>query len=307
MSDAGDSLLSKSKERFSWSLFLIVVSVHFLALGGLYFWSLNAVGWWLFAHVLFSTFGVSLGLHRFFSHRTFQAREPLSSLIALVSTLCFQGGPIFWASTHRMHHRFTEKFGDAHSAERGFLWSHVVWMFYRNPNGFSYAKSMSLVRDLRQVRVFFFLEKYSTQVNFGFLAGLAAICFAFGRADLFFWLGPVRIVSVWHATWLINSFAHSAPLRGGSRPTQLINSPLMSLILGGEGDHEFHHQHPSSVKHSRYRIGLDYGYQILRLFRVFGLVKYREPLSYKVDVHSALPVHELVTHSYGPIEERKTS
>lgn len=274
-----DIQLAVKAERFSPALFSIVILVHILGLGGIFFVSMESVLAWACAHLYFSTFGVALGLHRYFSHRSYNSREPLTTIVAITSTLCFQGGPIFWAAAHKMHHRFTEGYGDPHSAGRGFMWSHIQWMFYRNPNGFSYSKAISSVRDLRANRMFALLERHSTTLNVGTLALLFVVSLSLGRLDLFFWLGPIRILSVWHATWLINSYAHRASFfRKAITPVSLRSSHFMSLILGGEGDHNYHHKHPSIPRHSANRFHLDYSYWLLVLFRKMHLVTFREPI-----------------------------
>ncbi len=83
---------------------------------------------------------------------------------------------------------------------------------------------------------------------------------------------------MWHATWMINSYAHRAQLVGSDKPRPLRDSALMSFILGGEGNHDWHHKMPSSVKHCHRRWSLDYGYFVLRILRQVGLVKYRNPI-----------------------------
>lgn len=269
-------------EVFSIKLFLIIASVHLLAIPA--FFSVNAVNVvsWLAAHLIFGTIGASIGLHRYCSHRSFEFKsERFKLFISLMATLCFQGGPVFWAAAHREHHRHSEKIGDPHDARRGFFWSHVGWMFYLNPNGFSYIKSLRITADLKKDKIINFLEINNLIVNILFLCSLCILTQAIGHPDLFFWIGPLRIVSVWHSTWLINSYSHGAKLfRHG--PTRLKNSIFMALIIGGDGDHLYHHNSPSSIKHSNRKWHFDYGYLVLVLLKKMGLVDFnadRKPIS----------------------------
>lgn len=269
-------LAPKEAEKFSFKLMMIIAFVHFSALPALF-----SVTWfnffaWATTHTIFATFGLSLGLHRMISHRSFRAHSVVRAVILILATLCFQGGPLFWAAVHRLHHRFTEKFGDAHSASRGFVWSHVGWMCYKNPNGFSYSKARILLTDFKNDKLANWLEKHNLGFNLVVLGLVAILCWSLNHLDTFFWVGPLRIITVWHATWAINSWSHGARF-GGARPSGLRNTMLINFILGGEGDHDFHHQRPSSVKHSRNRYHLDFGYMILRTMRFFRLVQYRTP------------------------------
>lgn len=271
------------QEKFSLKLFVIVSIVHLLALGGIFFFSVEAFVWYLAAHTFFALFGISLGLHKYFSHRYYESDSMVFKVfIGLVSTLCFEGGPLFWSAAHRIHHRDTGRHGDAYSATRGFWWSHMGWMFYTNPNGFNYVASRRLVNDLAKSRFFFWLEQNATALNVAVL--LVGFCLAilFKRLDLFFWLGPVRIVSVWHATWLINSYLHGLlPFynRNTEEKQHYINSYFLSFILGGEGFHRNHHENPLNPFNSDSFFGFDFGGWLLVFLEKIGLVKIRRPSS----------------------------
>lgn len=270
------------REKFSLRLFLIVALMHILALGGLLYFSWEAFFWYLAAHTFFALFGISLGLHKFFSHKYYESNSKIfTAFIAIVSTLCFEGGPLFWSAAHRIHHRDTGRRGDAYSATRGFWWSHMGWMFFINPNGFNYVSSRRLVNDLAKNRFFFWLEQNATTLNiFSLMLGLISAV-AFDRIDMFFWLGPVRIVSVWHATWLINSYLHGVfPFynRNTESKQYYINSYLMSFILGGEGFHRNHHEDPTNPFNSESILGFDFGGWVLIAFEKIGLVNIKRPL-----------------------------
>lgn len=87
--------------------------------------------------------GVTLGYHRYFSHRSFEASKQLSISLAVVSLLSCQGTIAHWVARHRLHHRYAESALDPHSpfessqegnnsnvaTVRSFLWSHWTWQF----------------------------------------------------------------------------------------------------------------------------------------------------------------------------------
>lgn len=266
-----------AKQKFSKSQFSLIAGMHLLALVGLAFTSYQNVLIWIFLHVFFGMFGASLGLHRLFSHRSYEASPGFEKLIGAIATLCFQGGPIFWAAAHRAHHKLSEKAGDPYDAQKGFFWSHMGWLFYKNPNGFDYTQNLKHVMDWRRNKFINWLEINSTQINFYFLAGLLGVCVFFGRIDLFFWIGPIRIVSVWHATWLINSYTHHARFFD-KKPINNVyrNSNLMCFLIGGDGYHDYHHRYPATPKHAPGTIHLDFGYYWLKIFSYFKLVKLKK-------------------------------
>jgi stearoyl-CoA desaturase (delta-9 desaturase) len=273
-------LVSKDKEVFSTKHLIIIISMHVLAVGAFFFFSYNNLVAWLIAQIYFGTIGASLGLHRLYSHRTYVPKwKLLKWLIGFSATLCFQGGPIFWAAVHRVHHLFSGNYGDPHSASRGFFWAHMGWLFYKSPNGFSYLRARGIVQDLRKDNFIRFLEKYALQINVLFLFILLVGCIAGRDIGLFFWIGPLRIVTGWHLSWLTNSYSHGAHFsRANVSPNRLRNSNFIALAMGGDGDHDFHHRHPSSIRHTDRRFYLEYGFWILAFLKRLGAVNYRDPV-----------------------------
>src|SRR5689334_256027 len=59
--------------------------------------------------------GVTVGFHRHFSHRSFQARPALRAALGIFGSMSAQGTLIYWAATHRRHHQFSEQAFDPHS------------------------------------------------------------------------------------------------------------------------------------------------------------------------------------------------
>ena len=70
----------------------------------------------LLVYFLTGCLGVSVTLHRFFAHKSFEFRY---SWLERACTLCAAygvvGDPIAWVNNHRQHHRLTDREGDPHS------------------------------------------------------------------------------------------------------------------------------------------------------------------------------------------------
>ena len=73
-------------------------------------------------------FCITAGYHRYFSHRAYKMGRVAQFLMAFGGTTAVQKGPLWWASHHRIHHRYTDLDGDVHSPRDGFWWSHVGWI-----------------------------------------------------------------------------------------------------------------------------------------------------------------------------------
>src|SRR5260221_3312555 len=50
-------------------------------------------------------FVITAGYHRYFSHRAYKTSRAFQFLLALVGATCTQKGALWWAATHRRHHR----------------------------------------------------------------------------------------------------------------------------------------------------------------------------------------------------------
>ena len=85
-------------------------------------------------------FGVTIGFHRLFTHRSFEAKPWLRGTLAILGSMSVQGAVIHWVADHRKHHTFTDEEGDPHSPHthdaQGWkgvltgLWhSHMGWLF----------------------------------------------------------------------------------------------------------------------------------------------------------------------------------
>ena len=88
---------------------------------------------------LVSGFGVTVGYHRLFTHRSFRPARWLKITLASAGSLAVEGSLVGWVANHRRHHVFSDKPGDPHSPHlhgtgvraqlRGFFHAHVGWLF----------------------------------------------------------------------------------------------------------------------------------------------------------------------------------
>eukprot|EP00937_MAST-01D_sp_MAST-1D-sp2_P000674 g674.t1 len=178
--------------------------------------------WWqlyqIVAHAL---------LHRFFSHRAFRASRPVTLLLGLLSCIVGQRGPLWWASTHRRHHKHCETALDPHCPGRqGFWYAHVLWILDRD----NFAIRLPYVRDwLRHNPELLLVDACRELVLSNWHAAVPA---AATSLVLERWLGCADIAAHWphfgahasllglslslHFTYLVNSWTHSwAKPRGG--------------------------------------------------------------------------------------------
>lgn len=72
---------------------------------------------------------MTAGCRRYFSRRSFRTSRVMQFLFAVLAETSAQKGVLWWASHHRVHHRFSDQPGDVHSGQREGLWSRprVSW------------------------------------------------------------------------------------------------------------------------------------------------------------------------------------
>jgi stearoyl-CoA desaturase (delta-9 desaturase) len=200
-------------------------------------------------------FGLTLGYHRLFTHRSFSAPRALRILLAGLGCLALEGGPIRWAKTHRLHHRFADTEHDPHSPKVSFWWSQIGWMLFWQGALRESPESAKVVPDLLADPDLRWFERHFMLVNVAVAAslfGLGTFLWGFRAGlSLVLWGVALRAVLVWHASWLVNSAIH---LWGHRRyPTRDTSRNLwwVALLTFGEGWHNNHHAAPGLAAHGR--------------------------------------------------------
>jgi stearoyl-CoA desaturase (delta-9 desaturase) len=225
--------------------------------------------------------GVSVGFHRLFTHDSFKTVPAVRYALGIAGSMADQGPLIEWVAFHRMHHRFADREGDPHSPYfprmgvfprfRGFLHSHVAWLFDANP-----ADLTMYVRDLLTDPGLVLINRfYYLWVFLGLLIPGVFCWFLDGtlKGFLFGVLcgGFVRLFALHHITWSINSVCHIWGSRPFSTPDHSTNNPILALVGVGEGWHNNHHAFPYSASHGLHWWQLDLSYFLIALLETVGL------------------------------------
>ena len=223
-------------------------------------------------------FAVTAFYHRYFSHRAFKTSRAAQLVFALLGASAVQRGPLWWAAHHRHHHAHSDRAGDAHSPhQHGFLWSHMGWFLARA----NFPTKIELVRDLAAYRELAVLDRFDAAVP----ALLAAALYAVGAAlelfapslgtngvQLLVWGFAVSTVAVWHATFAINSLAHTLGSRRFATRDSSRNNWALALLTLGEGWHNNHHRFPAAARQGLRPWEIDLTYYALRLLALTGLI-----------------------------------
>jgi stearoyl-CoA desaturase (delta-9 desaturase) len=227
-----------------------------------------------------SVLGVTAGYHRLFTHRSFVARRPLKIALAVLGSCALQGSLASWVTTHRHHHRHSDRPGDPHSPLTptprsqwtGLLHAHVGWLF-RVPARARRrdAADVLIDRDLRVVsRLFPVFAALTLAVPFA--AGWVVVGTVSGAVTALLWGGLVRVFLAHHLTWSINSVCHTFGKRQFRTTDESRNVAALALLSLGESWHNAHHAFPSLARHGVDRRQIDLTAACIRVWERLGLV-----------------------------------
>jgi len=235
----------------------------------------------LVAMWLLTGLGVTVGYHRLFTHRTFNAGPTVTTALAILGSMAGQGGVVSWVALHRRHHECSDREGDPHSPNldgdgfvgriRGLAHSHFLWMRRHDyPNIVHYAPD--LLRNRAVVRV---ARRYDTWVVVGLLVpavigGLVSLSWT-GAVSGLLWGGLVRMFVLEHIVWAINSFLHMFGTRPYESRENSRNGGVFALISLGESWHNNHHAFPDSPSFGLDWYRLDPGFWLIRGLAACGL------------------------------------
>lgn len=241
---------------------------------------------WLIVNLALAAYFVRVfvweaGSHRYFSHRSYKTSRLFQLLLAILAAAGAQRGPIWWATKHRMHHKFSDRPEDPHSpVQRGFWFAHMGWVIDQA----SLDTDLDAAKDLSKYPELVWINKYHYLFPYAVL--VATFCVgeytdALGKEGMGLtaavWLFLIPTVLSLHATFSINTLVHNRPIgifnrRRFHTNDSTTNSVLLALPTLGAAWHNNHHRYMSAAKAGFYWWELDLTYTGLRLLERLGIV-----------------------------------
>ena len=211
-------------------------------------------------------FGVTVGFHRYFTHRSFATTRPIRALLAILGSAAIEGPMISWVADHRKHHAFSDDEGDPHSphvgygekrfkAVRGLIHAHVGWLFIHTDRGAKEKFAPDLLKDpiVRFVdRTFLLWVVVGLAAPFG-LGVLFGGTLKAGLTGLL-WGGAIRMFVTHHVTYSINSLCHFFGRQRFDTHDESRNLAWLAPFSFGEAWHNNHHAFPTSAAHGLRRM-----------------------------------------------------
>lgn len=244
--------------------------------------------WWVgFSWVAFGVcllmyavrmFAITAFYHRYFSHKAFKTSRFCQFIFGVLGCSAVQRGPLWWASNHRHHHKFSDDENDMHSPrQHGFWYSHLGWFLTAR----ACYTNLRLIPDLAKFPELRFLDRIDKIIP----AMLGVATFFLGM--LVSWLWPESRTSAWqmliwgffistvityHITYLVNSLAHVVGSKRYPTKDDSRNNFWIALFTFGEGWHNNHHHYQASARQGFFWWEIDFSYYMLVVMSWFGLV-----------------------------------
>lgn len=235
-------------------------------------WTWQHIGLFAMSHFIHYT-GMSICLHRYFSHRAFKTSRAFQFVLGFWGYLAFQGGPLFWAGTHRHHHAHCDQDVDYHTplprSFKGFLKAHYLWML----NEEVWKKDLYRTRT-RDLNKFWELKLFDQTEAIQYLVVIPLLGYYCGWQVLAFGFFLPKFTSL-NCTALINSANHfwgysvENPKPPGCEAKNLWWTFPFQL---GDNWHSNHHQWPSHANNRRKLWEIDPMYGIIWLLEKTGLI-----------------------------------
>jgi fatty-acid desaturase len=260
---------ASQRRTINWSNGAFLILFHVGALAALFFWSWQGIVAAVILYWVAGSLGIGMGYHRLLTHRGYKVPRIVEYFLAICASLALQGGPIQWATTHRMHHAYTDKEGDPHTPREGRWWSHVGWILTGTAQRHDQAAIAHYVPDLAKDRFYVWLDR----LYFVPLVVLTLALFVFGGWSVMLWGVCVRVTLALHATWLVNSATHLWGRKRFETGDDSTNSWWVAMLTFGEGWHNNHHAHPTSARHGLKWYEVDFNWWGIRTLQFLGLAR----------------------------------
>lgn len=185
----------------------------------------------------YSILGVSMMLHRYYSHKSFKLNPILKWIFTVFAVLSGRGSPLGWVYIHRIHHATSDTEKDPHSPHY---------------DTFKFVGFKPVYDDTKKINYFIVkelltpahikIDKYYMLLIALFLTALLVINY---NLLFYAWAVPVFMVSVSQIAF--NYFAHKHGYRNFDTRDRSTNNIYLWPFILGDAWHNNHHARADQV------------------------------------------------------------
>ncbi|MEP0857880.1 acyl-CoA desaturase [Trichocoleus sp. DQ-U1] len=242
-------------------------------------------------------FGITVGYHRFFTHRAFQAGAFVRAFLAIAGCMAGQGPVASWVSHHRCHHLYSDTQQDFHSPNihgegfwgvvQGFWHAHTGWLLnvdWTPP--YPYVSDLNRDKVVQKIDQLYILWVLLSLLIPTLLGGVLTGSWS-GALRGLIWGGGIRIFLLHQFTFSVNSVCHLWGKRQFPTDDQSKNNLFVAIMTLGEGWHNNHHAFQHSARFGLRWWQLDFGWLGILALNRLGLVwNVKVPSSSEIELKS---------------------
>lgn len=224
---------------------------HLLALLLLYYFPVNW-GTVLLSWIVLGPIATGVGMHRLFSHRSFETHPIIEKFLAYLATLSAYAPILKWVAQHQYHHAHADTTDDPTSPKhKGFLNTFFYWRFLTENNSKVLLRSYCTKIVLRD-KYLMFLSNHFYKIIWLHILILLLVS---PSLLLSLYLLPVIIEAM--RLNILNSVSHIEKFPFNYRNYEVKDTACNNLIFGylslGFGWHNNHHADPKKlILHDRW-------------------------------------------------------
>lgn len=188
--------------------------------------------------------GISIGYHRYFTHRSFETSVLLEHVMLFFGLICGGRSALTWAAVHRMHHAKSDTDKDPHSP----IYVGKIKVLLSRWK-VDYIPRKYITDLMKNPRVVFY-HRYGKYIHLTYSIAMLLI-----GIEYFVIFVVFPYVLSWIGFGLLNWVAHK-----NGEPADV---PIMNFIAPGEGWHKYHHEHPRAYSLNKYDMA---GWIIKKIF-----------------------------------------
>lgn len=230
---------------------------------------------WFSVFYVWHLLGITVGYHRLLAHRSFKCPKIVEYFFVFGGYMGFESSPIWWATLHRAHHRFTDTDKDPHSPRFGNVKAYWGWIFDRRyPD---YINPAIQAPDLVNDPFYSFLERN----NNWHTSHLTNTAFGFGFRGLLWLLFGWKIALASLAAgllaqqvpFLVNVVCHKPKLgyKNFATADDSVNVWWLALVTMGDNWHNNHHAYPGCSRAGFRWFEIDIAFCVIKALSFLGL------------------------------------
>jgi stearoyl-CoA desaturase (delta-9 desaturase) len=216
---------------------LQLVSLAMTITGGFFFdFTWTSLVYVLIGYFLYSGIGVSMMLHRYYSHHSFEFKSDILKWICTwFAIVAGRGSPLGWVYVHRLHHTHSDTLQDPHDPET------VGWkIFFPHLLKYGDAINKRIIIDM--------LTKFHISINTHYMwfIILWSVALLMISPTVFYFFYVIPFTMSFIALDFFVFLSHKYGYRNFETKDTSKNNWFISLILWGEGWHNNHHKNPGN-------------------------------------------------------------